>query len=157
MDQIHHSGEYLIQTCTHMNHKKGKKMGCKVYGVIAHVHFACCYLLFALLPGGTKVTIKCLHRNFLKLHAQEKQFPPRLYVKLDNTSKDNKSRFVVACLYVLVCCGCFGKIDIFSFKVGHTHCNADQLFSQSSIYLRDKDIWNFEQLCHHLFNPMRHQ
>ena len=138
-------------TRTHES-QKGKKMGCKVYGVIVHGHFACCYVLNAHMPGGTNVTIECLHRTFLKLRAQGKKFPPRLYLQLDNTSKDNKSRFVVAYLYMLVCCGCFDEIDVFFFEVGHTHCDADQLFSRSSIYLRDKDIWNFEQLCHHLFN-----
>ena len=132
--------------------QKGKKMGCKVYGVIVHGHFAACYTLNSHLPGGTNVTIECLHRTFLKLRAQGKRFPPKLYLQLDNTSKDNKSRFVVAYLYMLVCCGCFDEIDVFFFEVGHTHCDADQLFSRSSIYLRDKDIWNFDLLCHHLMN-----
>ena len=89
--------------------QKRKKMGCNVYSV----------------------TTKCVHITFLKLRAHGKKFPPRLYLQHDNFSKHNKNRFVVACLYMLVCCGCFGKIDIFIVKVGLTHC---------------------EQLCHHLFN-----
>ena len=91
-------------------------------------------------------------QNILKLRSQGKKFPKRLNIQLDNTSKDNKSRFVVAYLYMLVCCGCFDEIDVFVFEVGHTHCDADHLFSRSSIYLRDKDIWNFDLLCHHLMN-----
>ena len=110
--------------------QKGKQMGCKVYGVIVHGQFAACYTLNSHLPGGTNVTIECLHRTFLKLRAQGKRFPPKLYLQLDNTSKDNKSRFVVAYLYMLVCCGCFDEIDVFFFEVGHTHCDADQLFPE---------------------------
>ena len=41
---------------------------------------------------------------------------------------------------------------MFFFEVGHTHCDADQLFSRSSIYLKDKDIWNFDLLCEFLLN-----
>ena len=97
--------------------QKGKKMGCKVYGVIVHGHFAACYVLNSHLPGGTNVTIECLHRTFLKLRSQGKKFPKRLNIQLDNTSKDNKSRFVVAYLYMLVCCGCFDEIDVFFLKL----------------------------------------
>ena len=97
--------------------QKGKKMGCKVYGVIVHGHFAACYVLNSHLPGGTNVTIECLHRTFLKLRSQGKKFPKRLNIQLDNTSKDNKSRFVVAYLYMLVCCGCFDEIEGFFFKL----------------------------------------
>ena len=132
--------------------QKGKKLQCKVYGVIVHGHFAACYVLNSHLPGGTNITVECLHRTFMKLRAQGKRFPRRLNIQLDNTSKDNKSRFVIAYLYMLVCCGCFDEITVFFFEVGHTHCDADQLFSRSSIYLKDKDIWNFDLLCHFLLH-----
>ena len=132
--------------------QKGKKLQCKVYGVIVHGHFAACYVLNSHLPGGTNITVECLHRTFLHLRSQGKRFPRRLNIQLDNTSKDNKSRFVIAYLYMLVCCGCFDEITVFFFEVGHTHCDADQLFSRSGIYLKDKDIWNFELLCHFLLN-----
>ena len=132
--------------------QKGKKLQCHIYGVIVHGHFAACYVLNSHLPGGTNVTIECLHRTFLKLLAQGKKFPPKLNLQLDNTSKDNKSRFVVAYLYMLVSCGCFDEIEVFFFEVGHTHCDADQLFSRTSIFLCDKDIWNFELLCQFVLN-----
>ena len=50
------------------------------------------------LPRGTDVTIECLHRTFLKLCAQGKLFPCRLNLQLDNTSKDNKARYLMAYL-----------------------------------------------------------
>ena len=132
--------------------QKGKKLQCKVYGVIVHGHFAVCYVLNSHLPGGTNITVECLHRTFLHLCSQGKWFPRHLNIQSDNTSKDNNSRFVIACLYMLVCCGCFDEETVFFFEVGHTHCDADQLFSHSGIYLKDKDILNFELLCHFLLN-----
>jgi len=132
--------------------QKGKKPQCKIYGVIVHGHFAACYVLNSHLPGGTNITVECLHRTFLHLRSQGKHFPRRLNIQLDNTSKDNKSRFVIAYLYMLFCFECFDEITVFFFEVGHTHCDADQLFSRSGIYLKDKDIWNFELLCHFLLN-----
>ena len=53
---------------------------------------------------------------------------------------------------MLVCCGVFDEITVFFFEVGHTHCDADQLFTRSSIYLKYKDIWNFDLLCFFLLN-----
>ena len=123
-------------------------------GVRSNCLWAFCSMLRLelTLAWGTNITVECLHRTFMKLRAQGKRFPRRLNIQLDNTSKDNKSRFVIAYLYMLVCCGCFDEITVFFFEVGHTHCDADQLFSRSSIYLKDKDIWNFDLLCHFLLH-----
>ena len=38
-------------------------------------------------------------------------------------------------------------MNVFFFQVGHTHCDIDQLFSHVSIYLKDKHIFTFEDLC----------
>ena len=73
-----------------------------------------------------------------------------LYVQLDNTVKDNKSKYVMSYLYLLVCVGVFDEVQIFFFQVGHTHCDQDQIFSRSSIHLVDKTFFTFQQLCYHL-------
>jgi len=73
-------------------------------------------------------------------------------VQLDNTCKDNKSKYVMSYLFLLVCCGVFDEIQIFFFEVGHTHCDQDQIFSRSSVHLVDKDFFTFSQLCFHLKN-----
>ena len=61
-----------------------------------------------------------LSSNFPQTMCPGGKFPPRLNLQLDNTSKDKKGRFVVAYLYMLVCCGCFNEIDgvFFSSKLG---------------------------------------
>ena len=51
---------------------------------------------------------------------REKETPKLLYVQLDNTCKDKKSKYVMSYLFLLVCCGVFDEIQIFFFRVGHT-------------------------------------
>ena len=77
----------------------------------------------------------------MKLHEEGKPLSKVLYVELDNTAKDNKSKYVMSCLYLLVCVGVFDKVHIFFFQVGLTHCDQDQIFSRSSVHLFDKKLF----------------
>ena len=123
-----------------------------MYGVIVHGYFAACYVLDSHLPRGTNVTIECLHRTFLKLCSQGKKFLRRLNISLDNTSNDNKSWFVVAYLCMLVCCGYFDGIAVCLFFWSCTYPFRWLPTFFHIFHLRDKDIWNFDMLCHHLLN-----
>ena len=129
-----------------------KKVRSKVYGVIVHGHWASLHTFNSVLPGGTNVTVEIMHRTLQRLRDEGKPTPRILYVQLDNTCKDNKSKYVMSYLFLLVCCGVFDEIQIFFFEVGHTHCDQDQIFSRSSVHLVDKDFFTFEQLCFHLKN-----
>ena len=72
-----------------------------------------------------------------RLEGEGIQFAPRLHhLQLDNTVKDNKSKYEMAYLQNLVDCGVFEEITIHFFQVGHTHCHIDQLFSRIAIYLK---------------------
>ena len=106
--------------------KRGKKLQCKVHGVIVHVHFAACYVLNSHLPGAPTSLLK-------ETTGARERFPCRLIIQFDNTSTDNKRRFVISYFYLLGC-GYFNEITVFFFEVGHTHCNNDQLFTHSSIW-----------------------
>ena len=46
----------------------------------------------------------------MKLRQEGKPLPKVLYVQLDNTVKDNKSKYVMLYLYLLVCFGAFDKV-----------------------------------------------
>ena len=127
-----------------------KKVKSKVYGIIVHGYWASLYTFNSVLPGGTNVTVEIMHQTLLKLHKEGKPLPKVLYVQLDNTVKDNKSKYVMSYLYLLVCVGVFDEVQIFFFQVGHTHCDQDQIFSRSSIHLVDKTFFTFQQLCYHL-------
>ena len=127
-----------------------KKVKSKVYGIIVHGYWASLYTFNSVLPGGTNVTVEIMHQTLLKLRQEGKPLPKVLYVQLDNTVKDNKSKYVMSYLYLLVCVGVFDEIHVFFFQVGHTHCDQDQIFSRSSVHLVDKTFFTFQQLCYHL-------
>ena len=95
------------------------------------------------------MTVNVLHHTLTKLQEEGKKFPAVLCLQLDNTVKENKSKYVLAYLQALalVDLGLFKEVNVFFFQVGHTHCDIDQLFSRVSIYLKDKHIFTFEDLC----------
>ena len=82
------------------------------------------------------MTINVLHHMLTKMKEEEVQFAPILQLQLDNTVKDNKSKFVMAYLQALVDCEVFEEITVHFFLVCHTHCDIDQLFLRIAIYLK---------------------
>ena len=52
-----------------------------------------------------------------------------LYLPLDNTSGDNKNRYVIAFLAYFVQIRIFEKVKVSFMEVGHTHEDIDQFFS----------------------------
>ena len=47
--------------------------------------------------------------------------PPVLYLQLDNTARENKNKFIMTFLALLVERGVFEKIKVNFLLVGHTH------------------------------------
>ena len=62
-----------------------------------------------------------------------------LYLQLDNTTKQNKGRWLIAFLALLVEAGTFNKIIVSFLPVGHTHADIDQFFSRIASSLRVHD------------------
>jgi hypothetical protein len=107
-------------------------------GVIVHGR---CHYAFSYLPNikhGTNVIIEALHHVLLhqKLFGE---LPRNLYVQLDNTSKQNKNKFLIGWLACLVQWGLFDSIFISFLPVGHTHEDIDQMFSCIARALRKTD------------------
>jgi hypothetical protein len=68
--------------------------------------------------------------------------PRRLVVTLDNTTKQNKGRYLAAFLSLLVRQNVFEEIYMKFLPKGHTHDNVDQVFSRLSVYLRRHNVMN---------------
>jgi hypothetical protein len=58
---------------------------------------------------------------------------------MDNTSKQNKSKYVFSYLAYLLHRGDCTTITVSFLPVGHTHEDIDQFFSRLSVYLRGHD------------------
>jgi hypothetical protein len=56
-----------------------------------------------------------------RVKAERGFLPPVLYLQLDNTARENKNKFVMTFLSLLVERGVFEKIKVNFLLVGHTH------------------------------------
>jgi hypothetical protein len=99
--------------------------------------------------GGSNLTIEAIART---LHHEAEyriqhglRWPSKLYVQLDNTSKDNKNQYVFGYLSYLVQSGVFREVDVNFLPVGHTHEDIDQFFSVLTRRLRFHDAYTFPQ------------
>ena len=106
------------------------------YGAISHGRRAYTYLLPGHVRQGHDVTIEVLWRVLCDTQKREGKLPPVLYLQLDNTTKQNKGRYLFAFLALLVHCCVFDKICVSFLPVGHTHEDIDQIFSRFSTWLR---------------------
>ena len=107
----------------------------------ALVHGQACYGFTFLLniKHGSNVTIETLHRVLQdRFEKNDKQpFKQRtLYLQLDNTTKQCKSKYVFCFLALLVAWYLFTVVMLSFLMVGHTHEDIDQLFSRIATYLR---------------------
>ena len=84
---------------------------------------------------GANHIIETLHR-FLNSKRAEGPLPPKLYIQLDNCSRENKNRYFMSYCEMLVASLVFDSVEIGFLPVGHTHEDVDQAFSQTSARLR---------------------
>jgi hypothetical protein len=80
------------------------------------------------------------------LNGWEGDLPLVLYLQLDNTSKENKNKFLIAYLHMLVEREVFKKIKVGFLMVGHTHDQFDQIFSRFSVKLKKTRAYRLETL-----------
>jgi hypothetical protein len=112
-------------------------MGAIVYGRVCHG--------FTFLPNikhGTNITIEALHRVLQHEFQRNGQRPFEqrcLYLQLDNTTKQCKSRFLLGYLALLVAWDVFAEVVLSFLPVGHTHEDIDQMFSRIAVWLRKHD------------------
>jgi len=88
---------------------------------------------------GTNITVDCLHLALKRVLDSEGAVPPVLFLQLDNTSKQCKSRHMLGFLALLVHLGVCEDVWLSFLPVGHTHEDIDQFFSRISVYLQQHD------------------
>jgi hypothetical protein len=117
------------------------KLKLHLMGVIAHGIGAYVFTCPANFAQGHNVTIQALFDVLEQIKTAKGwiHFPPTLYLQLDNTTKQNKGKWLMAFLALLVEAGTFTKIIVSFLPVGHTHEDIDQFFSRIAMALRRKD------------------
>lgn len=113
-----------------------------------HGKFAYSFVDLLQYPHDSNLTITVIVEVLAK-YSKEHGLPPTLYIQMDNTSRENKNKYVLGFSALLVQFGIFDKVyyevlfcyscifDIIFIKVqlnflpvGHTHEDIDQMFSR---------------------------
>ena len=118
-----------------------KRLKMHLYGVLVHGRQSYVFVIPDHEKQGHNSTIQCLWKVIVDQYfANGKQLPPVLFVQLDNTTKQNKGRYVNAFLCLLIHFKVFTRIYVCFLPVGHTHEDIDQMFSRFAIALRGRNM-----------------
>ena len=108
-------------------------------GALVHGHECHGFPFLTNIKHGTNITIETLHRVLLyhfELHNKVPFTQRTLYLQLDNTTKQCKSKYMLCYLALLVAWFVFDEAMLSFLMVGHTHEDIDQMFSRLAIWLR---------------------
>ena len=136
-DQSDHELPHFHERSHSMDTVQKQKL--HVYGALAHGRRAFAFTLPAHCQQGHNTTIEVLWRVFNYIRTTEKKLPPVLLLQLDNTTKQNKGKYLYSFLFLLVHHRVFERIIVTYLPSGHTHEDIDQMFSRFAIALRKKN------------------
>jgi hypothetical protein len=112
------------------------KIKMHILGCIAHGRDTYAFTCPPHIAQGHNITIQVIDRVLLDILDKEGAIAPILHIQLDNTTKQNKGRFLMAYLAYLVQEGVIKEAYCNFLPVGHTHEDIDQFFSRVSVYCR---------------------
>ena len=97
------------------------------------------------METGSNHVIEVIHR-WLQEKEERGVLPSRLLVQLDNCSRENKNRYLLAYFETLVAYGVFMEVRASFLPKGHTHEDIDQVFSRTAEALRPVDAITLNDL-----------
>lgn len=118
----------------------------RVIGVKVHGFGNFFYVTPPDIPHDTNTTWSIILDVLNRLHGH-REFPPSLWIQMDNTTADNKTKLTFMCQRLLVQAGIFREVVIGFLPVGHTHEDIDQAFSVIAQYLKRHPVDTFDQLA----------
>eukprot|EP00752_Nemacystus_decipiens_P017096 g15312.t1 len=140
-DQSSYSVPYFKQETK--NTCKGWKMRMKLIGALVTGRLCHFFTIGSNWESGSNLTIQVLHSTLVELmktsEATGTPLPRKLHLQLDNCSRENKNRFFIGYLNLLVSFGVFDVIEMHFGLKGHTHDEIDQVFSRCGVALRQTD------------------
>jgi len=110
------------------------KMPVYLMGVLVHGYRTFGFTYLKNIKHGTNVVIECLHHVLVDYKNNRNYIPPVIYLQLDNTSKQNKNKFMLGYLACLVAWGVCRQVIISFLPVGHTHEDIGILLSKERKY-----------------------
>jgi hypothetical protein len=117
-----------------------------VTAALVHGEAPTVYLTDDRLPSDSSMTIEFIIL-LLEEMAANNNLPSTLYIQLDNTTRENKNRYVVSFLHMLVHFGIISyKVKLSFLPVGHTHEDVDRFFSRLSVWLKHRAIYTLTDM-----------
>jgi hypothetical protein len=102
-------------------------------GALTHGHQpgASAYLFPCDFPKDSSTTVQVVFNvlSEVKSLRESGRLPPVVYLQLDNTTRENKNKTMLAALFLLVLHGHVRKIKLSFLPKGHTHEDIDSFFS----------------------------
>ena len=132
------ASRFSLPHFAHQSHTSAEawQLRTHIIGAIAHQRDTYAFTCPSHIAQGHNVSIQVLKEVLLDIKTKEGKLPPKLCLQLDNTTKQNKGRFLFGYLAYLLHMGIFQEIEVAFLPVGHTHEDIDQFFSRISVYLR---------------------
>jgi hypothetical protein len=81
------------------------KMPVYLMGALVHGYRAYGFTYLKNIKHGSNIVLECLHHILCDVLATRKHIPPIIFLQLDNTSKQNKNKYILACLCCLIAWG----------------------------------------------------
>ncbi|XP_074661102.1 uncharacterized protein LOC141913837 [Tubulanus polymorphus] len=103
------------------------------------------YVDYHLYPHNSNMTMNVILKTLWCI-SKNGQLPPHLYLQADNCGRENKNKYVLALLQILVEKKIFNEIQLSFLFVGHTHEDIDQLISVYAGRLRREDAFDMAGL-----------
>lgn len=108
----------------------GKQLPTHIYGMLVNrdeAHFCVDFRQIAHDINCVMTNVLSAAVNQIRNHCSSK-VPRVLYLSFDNTTAENKNRYMLGLCSFLVGSGIFDKVKLFFQLVGHTHNEVDALF-----------------------------
>lgn len=140
-----------------------EKLDVHVTGVLVHGQwpYAMSYQWTDNFASDSNVTINVLLDVLQKVidHRRKyhKPMPKTLYLQMDNCSRENKNKYMLAINHLLVYNGVFMKVKMSFLPVGHTHEDVDQMFSRFATHLKGRHVITLYMLhscIRNAYNPV---
>ncbi|MEM9681301.1 MAG: hypothetical protein AAF901_13340, partial [Bacteroidota bacterium] len=141
----------LPHFCSSTKDQRGHSLKVRLVGVLDHavINRLLLMTLTQEYESGANHIIEAIHR-YLVIRSADGDLPKILYVQMDNCTRENKNRYLMAHLECLVSWGLFESIEVGFLPIGHTHEDIDQAFSATSKRLRSNNAITLEDLHNEL-------
>lgn len=125
---------------THTKDERGHGLAVHLVGVLIHASISQ-LRLFTMTDEhatGSNHIVEAIHRVVDEI-SKCGRLPRTLFLQLDNCTRENKNKFLMAYIEFLVHKKAFDTVEVGFLPVGHTHTDIDQAFSTTSRRLRTHD------------------